>query len=74
MDAAFAAVGLDVNDHVSTDQSLLRPLDLSVSRLNPQRARDILNWQARYKGRQLAELLVRCELEDSVGPVAVTGA
>jgi len=29
MDAAFASVGLDVNDHVMIDQSLLRPLDIS---------------------------------------------
>src|SRR5260370_34434698 len=69
MDAAFASVGLDVNDHVSIDKSLLRPLDISVSRLDPRKARDKLDWEARYKGRRLAELLVKCERENSIGPL-----
>jgi GDPmannose 4,6-dehydratase len=69
MDAAFASVGLDFNDHVTIDESLLRPLDLSASRLDPRKARDKLGWEARYKGRQLAELLVKCEQENSIGPL-----
>jgi GDPmannose 4,6-dehydratase len=69
MAAAFAAVGLDVNEHVTIDESLLRPLDLLVSRLDPRKAREKLNWEARYKGRQLAELLVKCEQEGSIGPL-----
>jgi GDPmannose 4,6-dehydratase len=69
MDAAFAYVGLDVNEHVTIDDSLLRPLDLSISRLDPRKARIKLNWDARHKGRGLAELLVRCEQENSIGPL-----
>jgi len=45
------------------DQSLLRPLDISVSRLDPRKAREKLGWEARHKGRRLAELLVKCEQE-----------
>jgi GDPmannose 4,6-dehydratase len=69
MDAAFASVGLDVNDHVTIDQSLLRPLDISVSRLDPRKAREKLGWEAQHKGRRLAELLVKCEQENSIGPL-----
>jgi GDPmannose 4,6-dehydratase len=71
MDAAFASVGLDVKDHVTIDNSLLRPLDISVSRLDPGKARKKLNWEAGHKGRRLAELLVKCEQENSVGPTTV---
>jgi GDPmannose 4,6-dehydratase len=69
MDAAFAAVGLDVNEHVTIDESLLRPLDVYRSHLNPQKARERLDWQARYQGRRLAQLLVSCELDNSIGPL-----
>ncbi|HTY93243.1 MAG TPA: GDP-mannose 4,6-dehydratase [Steroidobacteraceae bacterium] len=69
LDAVFAYLGLNAVEHVTIDESLLRPLDVSVSRLNPQKAHDRLHWQARYKGRRLAELLVRCEREGSIGPL-----
>jgi GDPmannose 4,6-dehydratase len=72
MDAAFSSVGLDVKDHVTIDQSLLRPLDISVSRLDPRKAREKLGWEARHKGRRLAELLVKCEQEKSIGPLPWT--
>jgi GDPmannose 4,6-dehydratase len=71
MDAAFASVGLDVKDHVTIDESLRRPLDISVSRLDPRKAREKLGWEARHKGRRLAELLVKCEQENTVGPTTV---
>jgi GDPmannose 4,6-dehydratase len=71
MDAAFASVGLDVKDHVTIDESLLRPLDISISRLDPRKAREKLGWEARHKGRRLAELLVKCEQENSIGPTTV---
>jgi GDPmannose 4,6-dehydratase len=71
MDAAFASVGLDVMDHVTIDDSLLRPLDISVSRLDPRKAREKLGWEARHNGRRLAELLVKCEQENSIGPTTL---
>jgi len=69
VDAAFASVGLDASEHVAISESLLRPLDVSVSRLDPRKARDKLGWQAGYKGRRLAELLVECEMTKSIGPL-----
>jgi GDPmannose 4,6-dehydratase len=69
VDAAFASVGLDAAEHIATSESLLRPLDVSVSRLDPRKARDRLGWDAQYKGRQLAELLVECEKIKSIGPL-----
>jgi hypothetical protein len=48
---------------------LLRPLDISVSRLDPRKAGEKLGWRASQKGRRLAELLVKCEQENSIGPL-----
>jgi hypothetical protein len=42
---------------------------VNISRLNPQKARERLDWQARYQGRRLAQLLVSCELDNSIGPL-----
>jgi GDPmannose 4,6-dehydratase len=69
IDAAFASVGLDANEHIILSESLLRPLDISVSRLDPRKAEEALGWQAHYKGRLLAELLIECEREKSIGPM-----
>ena len=69
LDAAFNFVGLDATDHVVLSDSLLRPLDISVSRLDPRKAREKLGWEAVHKGRRLAELLVRCEQQHSIGPL-----
>lgn len=72
IDAAFASVGLEADNHVTLSESLLRPLDISVSRLDPRKARDKLGWEARYRGRRLAELLVKCEQQNSIGPLPWT--
>jgi GDPmannose 4,6-dehydratase len=69
LQAIFGALGLRPEEHVTIDKSLLRPLDLSGSSLDPQKARTRLHWEARYSGRRLAELLVQCELEKTVGPL-----
>jgi GDPmannose 4,6-dehydratase len=41
-------VGLDWKDHVKTDEALLRPSDIERSVGHPQKARELLNWQARF--------------------------
>jgi GDPmannose 4,6-dehydratase len=42
--SAFEAFDLDWKDHVDFDSSLVRPLDLRVSRANPKRASAELGW------------------------------
>jgi GDPmannose 4,6-dehydratase len=44
---AFAAVGLDWQTYVICDPSLLRPSEIMVSRGCPDKARQLLGWQAR---------------------------
>lgn len=50
---AFSCVGLDWHDHVVTDPTLLRPSEIMVSRANPAKAAGQLDWQARYKMRDV---------------------
>jgi len=44
--AAFAEVGLDWTDYVSSDASQMRPTDIMVGRANPAKALRQLGWQA----------------------------
>lgn len=44
---SFSSVGLDWEAYVVTDQSLLRPSEIMVSRANPAKALQQLGWQAR---------------------------
>lgn len=45
VDKTFALAGLDWRDHVVADTSLFRPYDIGVSRSNPTKAADLLNWR-----------------------------
>ena len=43
---AFEAVGLNYEDHVTSDARLLRPYDIQSSVGNPKKAREVLGWSA----------------------------
>lgn len=60
--AAFAEVGLNWCDYVVTDASLLRPTDITVGRGNPAKAREKLNWQAKYKMHDVVRMMIRAKL------------
>ena len=63
----FGALGLDWQDHVASDTTLLRPSDLSEGRANPRRAEDILGWCASKRLGDVVRLLVQDQLEQQVG-------
>lgn len=58
---AFACVGLNWQEHVVTDASLLRPTDLAISRGNPAKAREKLAWQAQYKMKDIVRLMLEAK-------------
>ncbi len=60
--AAFSAVGLQWKDYVKTDENLLRPADLAVSRANPEKARKKLGWSAKYKMPDVVKMMIEAEL------------
>jgi GDPmannose 4,6-dehydratase len=57
--AAFACVGLDWQEHVITDASLLRPTDLAISKGNPAKANLKLGWQAQSKMNEVVQMMVQ---------------
>lgn len=60
----FACLGLDWRNHVVTDESLLRPTDLAISRGNPAKAKEKLGWQAQYKMQDIVRMMVESRLKD----------
>ncbi|MEH2377389.1 MAG: GDP-mannose 4,6-dehydratase [Nostoc sp.] len=63
--AAFASVNLDWHHHVVIDNSLLRPTDLAVGRGNPVKAKEKLGWQAKYKMKQVVQMMVEAKRSQS---------
>jgi GDPmannose 4,6-dehydratase len=59
--AAFAEVGLDWEDHVVSDPSLLRPSDIMSVRANPAKAQNLLGWQAHNRMRDVVGMMVEAE-------------
>ncbi len=57
-ETAFSVLGLNWRDHVITDESLLRPIDLSVGRANPKKAKEKLGWQAKYRMKDVVKMMV----------------
>jgi GDPmannose 4,6-dehydratase len=55
---AFSCVGLNWQDHVVTDASLLRPTDLAVSKANPSKAQEKLGWSAKYQMPDVIRMMV----------------
>ncbi|MBR8830314.1 MAG: GDP-mannose 4,6-dehydratase [Chroococcopsis gigantea SAG 12.99] len=59
---AFACVGLDWSQYVTTDSSLLRPTDLAISRGDPSKAKARLGWQAKYKMSDIIRSMIETKL------------
>src|SRR5215469_15322239 len=58
VEVAFRQVGLESQRFVKIDKSLFRPTEIAAGRGDPSKAARILNWQARTKMPQVAQLLV----------------
>ncbi|MBW4552126.1 MAG: GDP-mannose 4,6-dehydratase [Aphanocapsa sp. GSE-SYN-MK-11-07L] len=54
----FSSLNLNWQDHVVTDLSLLRPTDIAESRANPSKAKQQLDWQARYQMPDIARGMI----------------
>jgi GDPmannose 4,6-dehydratase len=65
--AAFAQVGLDWREHVVSDPGLFRPTDIAISRGNPRKSRETLQWQAKHKMKEVITLMVEDELRTLKG-------
>ena len=63
VDAAFACVGLNREDHVRIDQDLVRPADIEEVVADPRKAKEKLGWEAQTGFEQLVELMVQADLD-----------
>jgi GDPmannose 4,6-dehydratase len=63
LDAAFAAVDLDWRDYVQQDDRYRRPSEVSRLVGDPSKAREVLRWEANVHLPELAELMVRSDLQ-----------
>jgi GDPmannose 4,6-dehydratase len=60
---AFAHVGLDPSDFVSTDPELIRPAEVDTLLADPTKAREELGWRARTSFAELVTIMVEADLE-----------
>jgi GDPmannose 4,6-dehydratase len=63
--AAFDTLGLNWQDHVITDPSLVRPSEIMVSIGDPRRAERILGWKAKSMMCDVARLMAKSDLESA---------
>lgn len=61
--SVFETLQLDWRDHVVIDEGLFRTTDLKVSRANPEKVANVLDWQAGYKMRDVVRMMVEAELK-----------
>jgi GDPmannose 4,6-dehydratase len=65
--AAFAAVGLDWREHVTTDPALFRPTDIEGNYANPGKAARELGWRAGVRMEEAVRRMVAAEKERVAG-------
>jgi GDPmannose 4,6-dehydratase len=59
--AAFECVGLNWRDHVESNETLMRPSEIRVSRGNPTKAATVLDWRATLKMHEVVKRMVEAE-------------
>lgn len=62
VERAFAEAGLDWREHVTMDQSLVRPADIAAGLADPSKAEHELGWRATYRFNDVIREMVRAEL------------
>ncbi len=62
LDAAFASVDLDWQNHVITDPRFMRPAEVELLLGDPTRARKELGWEPKVGFRELVSMMVQSDL------------
>jgi GDPmannose 4,6-dehydratase len=58
----FAYFGLDWQNYVVSDRRFFRPTDIAISCGNPEKAKLILGWEAKYRMKAIAKKMVEANL------------
>jgi GDPmannose 4,6-dehydratase len=59
VDEAFSQLSLNWRDHVETKSHLIRPSEIAISKANPRKALNKLNWHAKSKMSDVIRLLIK---------------
>ncbi len=62
-EAAFGCLGLNWEEYVTLDSSLLRPAEVDILQADPAKARKALGWQPKVTFKELVELMVESDLK-----------
>ena len=62
-EASFSAIGLDYRAHVETEDRYLRPTEVDALIADSSKTKAKLNWSATTHWQELAELMVKADLE-----------
>ncbi len=60
---AFGVLGLNWQDYVKSDQKLFRVMEVARLAGDASKAREVLGWQPKTTFKQLAEIMVKADLE-----------
>lgn len=63
----FESLDLNWENHVETSVSFFRPTDIAEGHANPAKARRQLNWEARYRMEEVAQLMVEDRIRAEKG-------
>jgi GDPmannose 4,6-dehydratase len=63
VNAVFSYFRLDWHEHVVLDPDLHRPTDIMFSRANPSKVWGDLQWRARFKLREVVQMMGQAEME-----------
>ena len=60
---AFAVVGLNWQDYVEIDQSLVRPAEVDLLRAEPAKVNRLLGWKPETSFEQMVKIMVEADLK-----------
>jgi GDPmannose 4,6-dehydratase len=69
-EVAFAHVGLNWEDHVSTDERFFRPAEVDLLVGDPSKAKAVLGWEPKMRFDGLARMMVDADMELLTGQLA----
>lgn len=58
VEEVFTQLGLNWQNHVEINNALMRPTDIAISKADPSKAMQKLNWQAKYKMREVVQMMI----------------
>ena len=64
LEEAFNLVGLNWQDYVEIDQRYFRPAEVDLLIGNPQKAKEILNWEPKTKFKELVRIMLKEDLDE----------